>query len=129
GLDHRVEVHRGGVGDPELEIAVLGAPPVEDQDEVAELLLGREDARGRGALENPVVGLPALAAGPAAKVESRIERVEALVLFRDLVGRRIGRRQLLDADVSEVTGGALGLEAEVALARVALRSARDLPAV
>src|SRR5438045_9448195 len=66
---------------------------------------------------------------PAAQVQPRVERREAIIQGRRLRRGCAGRRQLLDADVAEVALRALRLETEITLAGDTTAGARDLLAV
>src|SRR5262249_54384337 len=111
-------------------------PPVADQLEVAVLLLGPQVLLLGLALavvaQDPVLRLPvALVAWmllPAGQVDAVVKRPEPPVRLAHVgppgkPGAAGG--QFLDAEVAEVALGALGFEAEVALARAAPAAAGD----
>src|SRR6185369_8414841 len=131
------EGEREVVAQADDRLAALGALPVEAQPEVLVFLFRVERIPLRfalaGALEPPVPTGPVLqAAGfgrPPAEIEARVERRETLIGLVHLRRRRVRRRQFLDPDVAEVALRALGLEADVALARIALLAARNFLAV
>jgi hypothetical protein len=64
-----------------------------------------------------------------AQVDARVERHKALVARGHLLRLWICRRQLLDAQVAELSRRALAFQADVAFARRALRAAGDFLAV
>src|SRR5262249_13237667 len=84
-------------------------------------------------IEDPVGALPVvLVTGkflPARQIDAGVERPESLVKVGNLFRIRIGRRQLANFDIPEVTLGTFRFEAEVALSGAAFVAPRDFLAV